>query len=178
MNIFVTVGTHEQPFDRLLAAASTAAAAQPADTWAVQYGVGSWPASVGTAVAAVDYLDAVEMRARLHWADVVVSQASPGTVFAALDAGAWPIVVGRRARLGEHVDDHQVRFARAMRERGVVDDLSAASPLPLALERLLATQARTPSDERRRRCSAAALQSAENAARFRLDVWSVLGVAS
>lgn len=174
MNVFVTVGTHEQPFDRLLDAASIVAAEQPATSFKVQSGVGSWPARTGSILTVADYFDAGEMRACLHWADVVVSQASPGTVFAALDAGAWPIVVGRRARLGEHVDDHQVRFARALHERRVAHDLSGAEPLVPALRRVLRAESRKPSDERRGRCLAAARSSAENAARFRRDVWSAL----
>jgi UDP-N-acetylglucosamine transferase subunit ALG13 len=44
-------------------------------------------------------------------ADAIVCHGGPATIVEARDAGHLPIVVPRRASLGEHVDDHQVRFA-------------------------------------------------------------------
>ena len=179
MNVFVTVGTHEQPFQRLLDAASVAVSARPQDSWVVQSGVGAWrPTEAGNVVAASSYFDATTMQEHLAWADLVVSQSSPGTVFSALAAGARPVVVGRRSGLGEHVDDHQLRFARELDRRGLARDLSDADPLGPALVTALVDESSRCPEQRRERCLRLAADSAENTARFRAEVWDVLGASS
>lgn len=56
----------------------------------------------------------------LDAADAVVTHGGPGTIMDARDRGHVPVVVPRDPRLGEHVDDHQLRFARFLGGRGVV----------------------------------------------------------
>jgi UDP-N-acetylglucosamine transferase subunit ALG13 len=51
-------------------------------------------------------------------AAVVVCHGGPGTILGARHLGAVPIVVPRQHRLGEHVDDHQVAFARRLAAAG------------------------------------------------------------
>ncbi len=61
-------------------------------------------------------------------ARIVVGHAGPGTVLDARAAGRLPVVVPRRAALGEVVDDHQVAFGRWMADRGqaiCVEDAAA-----------------------------------------------------
>lgn len=171
MKVLLTVGTHEQPFQRLLDAAQQTLILRPDDEWVVQYGVGSWSLPLPRVRAAADYFDAPSMQAHLAWADVVVSQCSPGTVFGALAAEAWPLVLGRQVAFDEHVDDHQVLFARELDRAGLALDLGTAGALTTAL----AAEDQQDSTERQRRCRRAADRSAEHAARFRADVWRVLG---
>ena len=171
MKVLLTVGTHEQPFQRLLDAAQEALLARPDDEWVVQYGVGTWVPALPGVRAAADYFDALTMQAHLEWADVIISQCSPGTVFGALAAGAWPLVLGRQVASGEHVDDHQVLFARELDRAGLALDLRSAGRLATALTE----EDQVDSSERQRRCRQAADRSAENAARFRADVWRILG---
>ena len=102
---------------------------------------------------------------------MVVSQCSPGTVFGALAAGTWPLVLGRQIAFDEHVDDHQVLFARELDRAGLALDLRTAGRLATAL----AEEDQLDCTDRQRRCRQAADRSAENAARFRTDVWRVLG---
>lgn len=171
MKVLLTVGTHEQSFQRLLDAAQQTLLVRPDDEWVVQYGVGSWSLPLPSVRAAADYFDAPSMQAHLAWADVVVSQCSPGTVFGALAAGAWPLVLGRQIAYDEHVDDHQVLFARELDRAGLALDLRTAGRLTTAL----AEEDQQDSTDRQRRCRQAADRSAENATRFRADVWRVLG---
>ncbi len=115
LKLFVTVGTHEQGFPRLLSAITEIIANdQSGAEWRIQTG----PASV-------DYPEHVhaqptcthqEMLENLRWADAMISQASPGNVFTALAMTAQPIVIARRYELSEHVDDHQTVFARYLSE--------------------------------------------------------------
>jgi UDP-N-acetylglucosamine transferase subunit ALG13 len=61
-----------------------------------------------------------ELQAAVREAAVIVCQGGPGSIMDARGAGRVPIVVPRRADLGEHVDDHQVRFTRRLNEAGLV----------------------------------------------------------
>jgi len=78
----------------------------------VQHGTSSPPPRPET----VDYMTYSEMKEALEAAAVVVSHAGPGTIMMTLAAGKMPIVVPRQGDLGEHVDNHQVAFARRVAE--------------------------------------------------------------
>jgi UDP-N-acetylglucosamine transferase subunit ALG13 len=111
--IFVTVGTHHQPFQRLLAAL----ASLPADELVVQYGPAAAPAGVARAEA---YMPFEEMLACYRGADVVITHAGVGSILCARREGHVPLVVPRRHDLGEHVDDHQAELTRALEAKGSV----------------------------------------------------------
>ncbi len=167
MRILVVTGTHEQPFQRLLDEVRVLASAAAGDEeWVVQFGVGSWSPVAGVEASA--YLPHAEMQARYRWADVVVSQASPGIVFAADAAGAWPLVVGRRKAYGEHVDDHQVEFAEVARREGWASSCAQTSELGDALAELR----REGAQALEARATEAWSRSQEHAAGFRSEVWS------
>ena len=168
MRIYVSVGTHEQPFQRLLDSVALLVGS-PDDEWLVQHGMGAW-ATDAPGVRAVDYLTAHEVSETLTWADVMVSQASPGNAFGALDAGVWPIVLGRQKRFGEHVDDHQVRFARALAEMGLATELRDVAELASALE---TERRREPAD---RRTAIAEANAASRARRrhFGTEAWPLI----
>ena len=111
--IFVTVGTHQQPFSRLL----TALAALPLDSLVVQHGCAAAPPGVAQAVP---YMPFDEMLRQLEAADHVITHAGVGSILAATRLGHVPIVVPRLKRYGEHVDDHQEQLTRALASSGSV----------------------------------------------------------
>jgi UDP-N-acetylglucosamine transferase subunit ALG13 len=111
--IFVTVGTHHQRFDRLL----DALGALDGERLVVQHGPGTPPPRVAEAQA---FMPFDEMLARFAEAETVVTHAGVGSILCATRAGHVPLVVPRRADLGEHVDDHQVELTRALAARGSV----------------------------------------------------------
>jgi UDP-N-acetylglucosamine transferase subunit ALG13 len=112
--IFVSVGTNEARFDRLLEAVDGLGGGEE---MVVQHG----PSPVRPAGArCVDYLSFEEMTEHLAKARVAVLHAGVGSVLAALAAGARPVVVPRLQRYGEAVDDHQVGFGRRLHEEGLV----------------------------------------------------------
>lgn len=60
-------------------------------------------------------------------AELVILHGGAGSVINAIRAGQVPVIVPRRAEFGEHINNHQVEFARqlAQQERVVlVEDLS------------------------------------------------------
>jgi UDP-N-acetylglucosamine transferase subunit ALG13 len=99
--IFVTVGTHQQPFDRLIRALD----ALPAEELVIQYGYAEPPRGVEHAVP---FMSFPEMLEHFDRADSVITHGGVGSILCATAAGHVPIVVPRLKRHGEHVDDHQV----------------------------------------------------------------------
>jgi UDP-N-acetylglucosamine transferase subunit ALG13 len=132
---FVAVGTHAQPFGRLLEMVSTALEDEllPQPVRA-QLGPATWTPPVPDARVSA-HLTRDELEAALRRAEIVVCHGGAGIISSALAAGHRPIVVPRRAALGEHVDDHQYQLTRklaewdlvvAVEERLTVADVEAA----------------------------------------------------
>lgn len=112
--IFVTVGTNEARFDRLLAAVDRLGTGEEL---IVQHG----PSTVRPAGAeAVDFLPFDDMVETMRRARIVVTHAGVGSVMTSLLAGKRPIVVPRLRRYGEAVDDHQLPFGRRLDQAGLV----------------------------------------------------------
>ncbi len=135
LKIFVSVGTHEQGFPRLLSAVVAIMADQPETTrWRIQTGPAKvyYPASVEAQPA----YSHDEMLSNLAWADAMISQASPGNVFTALSASTQPIVVARNRELSEHVDNHQAIFAEYLQTNHLAMVAHDASSLSGHLETL------------------------------------------
>jgi UDP-N-acetylglucosamine transferase subunit ALG13 len=127
--ILVTVGTHEQPFDRLLREVDRlAASGSLASGVFCQTGYSSYEPAVPFA----RMLPFEEMQHRIEQANAVVTHGGPGSILPALSAGKPLVLVPRQQRFGEHVDDHQLAFCRRLsRERDVplvedIGDLRAA----------------------------------------------------
>ncbi len=109
--IFVTVGTHHQPFERLLAALNSL----DGDDLVVQFGPARPPAGVARSEAYMPFNEMLECFAE---ADTVITHAGVGSILCARRAGHVPLVVPRRRDLGEHVDDHQAELTRGLETRG------------------------------------------------------------
>lgn len=103
----VSVGTQEgYGFRRLLARLATIV---PPGT-EVLWQTGSTDVE-GLGIAARDSVPSAEMASAIAEADVVVAHAGTGIALMALENGRFPVLVPRRARHGEHVDDHQLTIA-------------------------------------------------------------------
>jgi UDP-N-acetylglucosamine transferase subunit ALG13 len=113
--IFVTVGTNEARFDRLLAAV---AALEVDEEIVIQHGHSS-PLGPPNAIF-VDFLPFDEMTAGIRRARIVITHAGVGSVMVALANGKRPVVVPRRKSFGEAVDDHQLQLGRRFGAAGLV----------------------------------------------------------
>ena len=113
--IFVSVGTNEARFDRLLHAVEALGASEEI---VVQHG----PSPVRPAGATcVEFLSFEEMTDHIRRARVLIMHAGVGSILAALGNGVRPVVVPRLKRFDEAVDDHQVAFGRRLDAEGLVD---------------------------------------------------------
>lgn len=128
--IFVTVGTHQQAFDRMLAAVGTLP--DLADV-VLQFGYGKPPDGIRDAV---DFMPFAEMERNFERADAVITHAGVGSILCARRSGHVPVVIPRLHELGEHVDDHQAELTRSMASLGAVIPLWPDEPLGSALERV------------------------------------------
>jgi UDP-N-acetylglucosamine--N-acetylmuramyl-(pentapeptide) pyrophosphoryl-undecaprenol N-acetylglucosamine transferase len=140
---FVAVGTHTQPFDRLMRLVDRAAAEgllpQPI---VAQVGTTNYPSR---SCQARTRMSPDEVELAIHRSRYVVCHAGSGLVSAALRAGRRPLVLPRLSAHGEHFNDHQVELADKLCSLGAVVRLSdrigraeldrADAPLPeLAIE--------------------------------------------
>jgi UDP-N-acetylglucosamine transferase subunit ALG13 len=127
--IFVTVGTNEARFDRLLESLENLPAR-------VELFVQRGPSSIcPTGATCTDYLTFDEMVETMQRAEVVVMHAGVGSVLTALLNGIRPIVVPRLHRFGEAVDDHQLEFGRRAGTGGLVTLVEDTAGLAQAIER-------------------------------------------
>jgi UDP-N-acetylglucosamine--N-acetylmuramyl-(pentapeptide) pyrophosphoryl-undecaprenol N-acetylglucosamine transferase len=115
---FVAVGTHAQPYTRLLEIVRRAveAGTLPTPVYA-QVGPAEWTVP---GAEATSYMGRDELEAAVRTAAVVVCHGGAGIISSALAAGRRPIVVARRAALGEHVDDHQEQLTGKLAEWDMV----------------------------------------------------------
>jgi len=113
--LFLTVGTHEQQFNRLLEAIDTLVeTGRIQDEVFAQIGYCTYTPRHYEATTMMPYK---QMQTYLHDADVVVSHGGPSTFMSAMAFGKVPVVVPRMEKYGEHVNDHQVDFVKAVYER-------------------------------------------------------------
>jgi UDP-N-acetylglucosamine transferase subunit ALG13 len=126
--IFVSVGTHEAPFDRML---RTVLELGLDEELVVQHG----PSTVRSDAASVqtEYLSFDDVVSYIRQARAVVMHAGVGSVMISLANGKRPIVMARRHEFDEHVDDHQVELARRMEASGLATFVDDAQALAAAL---------------------------------------------
>jgi len=125
--IFVTVGTNEAPFDRLLRALDGLGLEE---RLVVQRGASRVRPAGAECVEFLPYEELVE---HVRAARLVVTHAGVGSVLVVLSAGKRPLVVPRLHRYGEAVDDHQLAFARHLERAGLVSVAEDLAELPAAL---------------------------------------------
>ena len=113
--VFVTVGTHEQQFDRLVRAADELAAKWCAyEHVVIQTGYSQYEPKHCEWARFYPYQMMHELVER---ASAVVTHGGPSSFMEVRAMGKVPVVVPRVSRYGEHVNDHQVEFVRAIAQR-------------------------------------------------------------
>lgn len=114
--IFVTVGTHNQSFDRLVRKADEIAG-EIEEEVVIQRGNSGYKPRYAKYF---DFAPRDEMEKWVERARVVVTHGGAGSIVFALSKNKPVVVVPRRKKYGEHVNDHQLELARALEEEGRV----------------------------------------------------------
>ncbi|MGI6072192.1 MAG: glycosyltransferase [Lachnospiraceae bacterium] len=113
--IFVTVGTHEQPFDRLIEYVDRKKGEKAiGDEIFIQTGFSNYEPVFCDWEKLVPQ---TRMEELFREADIVITHGGPASFMTPLKYGKMPIVVPRRREFSEHINDHQVEFCRAVKER-------------------------------------------------------------
>jgi len=123
--IFVTVGTHEQPFDRLLKKMDELVERGVIQEEVIlQTGFSTYEPKFCTHSKLFPYS---QMQENVNKARIVITHGGPASFISALQVGKIPVVVPRKTEFNEHVNDHQVAFAREVAQRRgnilVVEDI-------------------------------------------------------
>lgn len=124
--IFVTVGTHEQPFNRLVKAVDDLKKdGVITEDVIMQTGFSTYEPKYCKWSKLISYQD---MLRNVEDARIVITHGGPASFIMPLQIGKTPIVVPRKYQFGEHVNDHQVEFTRNVAERMgtiiLVEDIS------------------------------------------------------
>lgn len=113
--IFVTVGTHEQPFDRLVKSIDQMVAdGKIKEEVIIQKGYTDYEPQNCKSYKLIGYDD---MQKNIEKARIVVTHGGPASFVAPLSIGKIPIVFPRQKKYNEHVNDHQLEFAREVEKR-------------------------------------------------------------
>lgn len=113
--IFVTVGTHEQPFNRLIEYMDNLKRNKFIDEdVVVQTGYSTYIPRYCTWQKLYSYQQMIQY---VNAAEIVITHGGPSSFIMPLQVGKIPIVVPRQKKFGEHVNDHQVNFAKEVASR-------------------------------------------------------------
>ena len=115
--IFVTIGTHEDQFDRLITTVddlvATGAITEPV---IMQTGSSQPPRHCEWH----EMMSFDDVQATMTAARVVITHGGPATIMQVFALGKIPVVVPRNPDFGEHVDGHQLDFAEHLSDRVIV----------------------------------------------------------
>lgn len=137
--IFVTVGTHEQQFNRLIEAVDML----------VEQGIINEEVIMQTGFSTYEPKHCIwkklisykEMIKNVENARIVITHGGPASFIMPLQMGKVPVVVPRQKQYDEHVNDHQLEFAKAVEERQgnilVVDNISGLKECVLKYDQLI-----------------------------------------
>lgn len=113
--IFVTVGTHEQPFNRLIEAVDQLKGSGAIDEDVImQTGFSTYEPKYCEWHKLLPY---AQMKEKVAEARIVITHGGPASFIMPLQIGKIPIVVPRQLQFKEHVNNHQVDFTEAVANR-------------------------------------------------------------
>ena len=113
--IFVTVGTHEQPFNRLVQEIDNLKRdGIITEDVIIQTGYSTYEPKYCQWDKLIPYKQMIK---NVEDARIVITHGGPASFIMPLQIGKTPIVVPRQKKFDEHVNDHQDEFARNVAER-------------------------------------------------------------
>ena len=135
--IFVTVGTHEQQFNRLIAYVDDLKKnGLITEEVVIQTGFSTYEPVYCTWQKLYPY---DEMCRLVKEARIVITHGGPSSFIMPLQLGKVPVVVPRQKKYGEHVNDHQLEFANAVAQRQgnilVVEEIDELANVILGYEK-------------------------------------------
>ena len=126
--IFVTVGTHEQPFNRLVQKMDELKKnGTIQEDVIIQTGFSTYEHQYCQWSKLIPYQQMIK---NVEEARIVITHGGPASFIMPLQIGKTPIVVPRQHKFDEHVNNHQVEFARNVEKRmGTIIDVEDVETL-------------------------------------------------
>lgn len=123
--IFVTVGTHEQQFDRLIKYVDELKGKDIIkEDVIIQSGFSTYKPKYCKWSKLFPYNEMLDF---IKDASIVITHGGPSSFIMPLQIGKIPIVVPRQKKFDEHVNDHQIDFCNIVKHRQgniiVIDDI-------------------------------------------------------
>ena len=113
--IFVTVGTHEQAFDRLIKCIDNMVGnGVIKEKVIIQKGYTDYEPKNCETYKLIGY---EQMQEYIEKARIVITHGGPASFVAPLSIGKIPVVVPRKKEFNEHVNDHQLDFVKQVEKR-------------------------------------------------------------
>ena len=113
--IYVTVGTHEQPFNRLVQCVDELKGnGIIEEDVVIQSGFSDYEIKHCEHKKLFSSQEVAENYAN---ARIIIMHGGPSTMIESIRDGKIPIVVPRQKKYGEHINDHQLEFCRAVQDR-------------------------------------------------------------
>lgn len=137
--IFVTVGTHEQQFDRLIKKIDELKGNHVIDEDVIiQTGFSTYTPKYCTWQKLYPYH---VMEKHIRDARLVITHGGPSSFIMPLQMGKIPIVVPRQRRFQEHINDHQIEFCNTVLKRHgnimVIEDINNIQDIILKYDNLI-----------------------------------------
>ena len=126
--IFVTVGTHERPFNRVVQKMDELKKnGTIQEDVIIQTGFSTYEPQYCQWSKLIPYQQMIK---NVEEARIVITHGGPASFIMPLQIGKTPIVVPRQHKFGEHVNNHQVEFARNVEKRmGTIIDVEDVETL-------------------------------------------------
>lgn len=143
--IFISVGSREYPFDRLIRKVDELVAdGTITDTVIGQIGHSRYEPQH---FQWHRFLDRDVFRTHQQQADLIISHAGAGALVSALKLGKVVISVPRLYRYGEHIDDHQTQISGMFAREGYLREVLDMDQLGQAVQESLTNPVRRPYDK-------------------------------
>lgn len=118
--IFVTVGTQDKPFTRLLEAIDKAIEnGEIKDEVVVQAGHTKYSSKN---MEILEYVPFDKFGEYIDKSDVIITHGGVGSILSSVKKGKKVVAVARLAKYGEHTNDHQIQVIEKMSKQGYIID--------------------------------------------------------
>ncbi len=128
MKIFVTVGTQEQPFNRLFEMIEEV---DFAAEYVMQTGTANYHNDKYETIAYVE-----DFAKEINMADVIITHGGVGSILTSIKANKKVIAIPRLAKFGEHVNDHQIEITNEYVDKELILMAQTAEELKSALKNI------------------------------------------
>ena len=129
--VFLTVGTHPEPFDRLVKEMDRISKTKKFEV----FGQTGNSAYIPKNFVFARLLNTVEYSQKAKWADIIVSHGGAGAIIHAMEHKKKLVVVPRLKDFSEHTNNHQLDLARVLEKHKKAISLENIQELEVALQK-------------------------------------------